>query len=181
MHWWIVVFKVLITVFEPMTHILLNFYGLNDGKDLVLPAPTVQYMSSSLIFSFTVFLDWCKTVVSEIMAPRLKHERFSEIGSVTSNDSRTDSILFKWYSTLEKIPPLTKISQSNFEVKEIRSQFSTSYLVGLRTAMYGINTLYWTGIEVPSGKVIDCVLLLFRNIIFDVSWLSHHYFDIEWS
>ena len=48
--------KVLIAVFNPVPHILLNSYGINEGEDLDLAAPTVQYMSSSF-FPFAVFLD----------------------------------------------------------------------------------------------------------------------------
>ena len=55
MHLWVVAYKVLITVFNPNYHIILNFSGLNDEEDLALTAPTVQYMSSSL-FTFAVLL-----------------------------------------------------------------------------------------------------------------------------
>ena len=44
MNLWIVASKILVAVFNPMTHILLKFSEFNDGEDLDLTAPTVQYM-----------------------------------------------------------------------------------------------------------------------------------------
>ena len=55
------------------------------------------------------------------MAPIIKHENWDEIGSVPSNDYRTDSISFELSSTLEKLPPLSQGYKSNFEVKAIHS------------------------------------------------------------
>ena len=94
MYWWVVVSKILITVFNSMPHILINFSGLSDGKKFASTGITVQYMSSSSFLSFTVLLNWFKIEVSKIMAIRLNYDSSSEIRSVPSNDTRTDSIFW---------------------------------------------------------------------------------------
>ena len=91
--------KVLITVFILIPHILLNLSGLNNNKDLDLTTTNVKYMFLLSLFLFNVLLDWWKAGVSEIIDPRLKHEISGEIVYVPSNNSRTDSVSFKWAST----------------------------------------------------------------------------------
>ena len=163
-----------------MPHILLNFYGINDGKDLDLTAPTVQCMSSSSLFPFAVFLDWRKTWSYKIMAPRLKHESLSWIGSVPSNYSRTDSIFFEWSFTLYKLPLFHKDPNRILKSRQFaqKSQPRNFWIYG-RICMEALHSNQLI-LKFHMGKWLTVRYFYYDNIILDASQLSHYYIHIAW-